>query len=242
MFELNQGTNYQLQRSGVFGDSVQWVIEKDGVIVLERNAENELDYTYFSNTNGSQFRVWLKQFINGEYKVVSNTIEYEVGNSQFSLTVDQSFELSRTGMQGDQVQWVIEKNGSVVLERNAENELNYTYFSNTPGALVRVWLQMFIDGSYQIVSNVIEYQVPASLPYTLSVDGSYQITRTGNLGDNLTWVIVKDGNIVLQRNAANELSYKYYINTSGSNFEVYFHQFIDGYYQIVSNTVQYSVP
>ena len=58
----------------------------------------------------------------------------------------------------------------------------------------------------------------------------------------MQWVIVKNGNVVLQRNAANELSYTYYSNTSGSTIQVYLQQFIGGYYQPVSNTVQYSVP
>lgn len=242
LFELNLGSDYELHRSGQYGDNLQWVIEKDGEIVLERYAGNELSYTYFNNTEGSRFRVWLKQFINGEYRVVSNTIEYEVGQNLFALTVNQQFEITRTGQLGDPVQWVIEQDGNVVLQRNAANELNYTYFNNTPGSLYRVWLQMYIDGSYQVVSNIVEYDVPASFPYTLSLGTGYQVNRSGNLGDPVSWVIVKNGSIVLQRNAANELSYTYYSNTPGSTIQVYLQQFIGGYYQPVSNTVQYTVP
>ncbi len=241
-FELTLGNDFELQRSGMLGDSVQWVIEKDGEIVLQRNAANELSYTYFNNTPGSSFRVWLQQFIGGEYRIVSNTVEYEVGQNQFSLTVDQQFMLTRNGQLGDAVQWVIEQDGVIVLQRNAASELTYTYFNNTPGSSYRVWLQKFIGGAYQVVSNVVSYDVPASFPYTLSLGPGYQVNRSGSLGDPVTWVIVKNGNVVLQRNASNELSYTYYSNTSGSTIQVYLQQFIGGYYQPVSNTVQYSVP
>ncbi|OUS26990.1 hypothetical protein A9Q99_17435 [Gammaproteobacteria bacterium 45_16_T64] len=241
LYELGLGEDYLLERSGSIGDSVQWVIEKDDTVVLQRNAANELDYTYFSNTEGSSFRVWLQQFIDGEYKVVSNTIEYEVGQNAFTLTVDGLFGLTRNGQLGDSVQWVIEKDSNIVLERNAANELEYTYFSNTPGSSFRVWLKMFIDGSYQVVSNIVEYDVPSSYAYGLTLGANYELTRTGNLGDSVGWVVIKDGSVVLQRNAANELSYTYFSNTPGSTIQVYLRQFISGAYQQVSNVVQYTV-
>lgn len=240
LFELSLGSGYQLERSGYLGDSVQWVIEKDGQVVLQRNAADELNYTYFDNTGGSQFRVWLQQFIDGEYRVVSNTIEYQAGQSQFNLSVDQHFEVARNGQLGDQVQWVVEENGQVVLQRNAANELTYTYYNNTEGNHYRVWLQKFVDGNYQIVSNIVEYSVTAA-PWSLSVDGQYQLSRSGQLGENLQWVIEKDGQIALKRNAANELTYTYYNNSPGSHYRVWLEQFVDGYYTVVSNTVEYTV-
>ena len=52
---------------------------------------------------------------------------------------------------------MIENNGQVVLQRNAANELSYTYFANTPGNSVRVWLEQLIDGAYRVVSNIVTY-------------------------------------------------------------------------------------
>ena len=240
LYQLNLMSNYELQRSGMLGDNVQWVIEKDGAVVLQRNASNELSYTYFNNVDGSSYRVWLQQFINGQYLVVSNTVSYDVGQVLFTLTVNGQFELTRNGQLGDEVQWVIERDGVVVLERYAANELTYTYFNNNPGSSYRVWLKMFVNGQYEVVSNIVEYQVPAAYPYTLTLGPNYQINRSGSLGDNVQWVIVKNGSVVLQRLASNELSYTYYSNTPGSTIQVYLQQFIGGYYQPVSNTVTYT--
>lgn len=242
LFELSLEHDFKLVRSGNIGDSLQWVIEKDGEAVLKRNAANELNYTYFRNDAGSKFRVWLEKFIDGEYKIVSNLIEYEVGQSDFVLSVDQQFELFRNGQLGDQVQWVIEKDGQIVLERNAENETRYQYFSNSLGSSFRVWLKKFINGQYEVVSNVVSYEVPEQYEYALSIDDSYQLTRSGALGDNVSWVIVKDGNKVLSRNAANELTYRYFRNRSGSYFSAYLVKFSGGYSRRVSNVVTYNVP
>ncbi|MGQ9426396.1 GEVED domain-containing protein [Gilvimarinus sp. F26214L] len=239
--QLNIGEGYELSRTGWYGESVQWVIEEDGEIVLERNATDEFVYTYLGNTDGSKYRAWVQQFIDGEYQVVSNTIEYEVGQGQFTLTVDQLFGLSRNGQLGDSVQWVVEKDGAIVLQRNAANELEYTYYNNSPGSSFRVWLQMFVDGAYEVVSNVVVYDVPSSYPYTVTLGSNYEVMRSGSLGDNVVWVVIKDGSQALKRSAGNELSYTYYSNTPGSVIQVYLEEFIDGYYQPVSNMVQYTV-
>jgi len=77
---LTIDSDYTIHRSGNIGDKLIWVIEKDGVIVLKRNAENELEYKYYNNTEGSSFRVWIEKYIDGKYKVVSNIVEYTVSS------------------------------------------------------------------------------------------------------------------------------------------------------------------
>ena len=92
-----------------------------------------LNYTYFDNSQGSKIRVWLQEFINGNHRVVSNPIEYEVLQSEFTLAVDQLFKLRRNGQKGDPVQWVIEKERDIALFRSATTELTYTYSRNVLG-------------------------------------------------------------------------------------------------------------
>jgi hypothetical protein len=55
--------------------------------------------------------------------------------------------------------WVVEKDGNVVMRRNAKDESEFTYFDNTSGDY-RVWLERFYDGSYLPASNIVEYSVP----------------------------------------------------------------------------------
>jgi len=241
LYDISLTGDYEVFRTGLIGDDVQWVIEKDGEIVLQRNAANELSYVYFNNVVGSKYRVWLQSFIEGEYKIVSNTISYEPGQTNFTLSINQQHEVIRSGELGDDVVWVVEQDGLVVLEYNGANDLSYTYYDNKLGSSYRIWLGMYIDGTFQIVSNIIEYEVTGSYPYALSVGPDYNITRTGYLGDPVQWVVVKNGSVVLQRNASNELSYTYYSNTIGSTIEIYLQQYIDGDYQPVSNTVAYTV-
>lgn len=242
LYELTLGNNYLLQRSGSIGDALQWVIEKDGNIVLQRNAANELSYTYFNNSVGSKFRVWLKQFINGEYKIVSNTVEYEAGafdNFQ-TLTLGSNFEVTRTGDLYGGYTWVIERNGSVVLRRNADGEMSYTYFNNTNGSDYRVWLEIFHNGQYVVASNIVSYTPGITDSYQLTLGPGFQLNRSGSIGESVQWVIEKNGNIVLQRNASNELSYTYFSNTPGSTIRAWLQKFVGGYYQQVSNIVTYN--
>lgn len=245
--EISIDSNYMVSRTGFIGESLTWVIEKDGLIVLERNAANELDYTYFNNVNDSYYRIWLKQFINGAYENVSNVVYYvpgaiilpppdPVAPTLFTLNVDNNYVLSRTGELGDNITWEIEKDGVIVLSRNASSEMTYQYFSNTVGSNFKVWLA----AGGQPVSNAVEY-VGGSLvsSHDINVDSNYNVSRSGVLGESLTWVIEKDGVIVLERNAANELDYTYFNNTNGSYFRVWLKQFINGKYEIVSNVIYY---
>jgi hypothetical protein len=241
LYQLTLETGFEISRSGVIGDNLTWVIEENGEIVLERLATNELSYVYFNNTDNSKYQVWLEQFINGQYEIVSNTVEYEVGQTMFEISVDQLNQLRRNGQPGDDLSWVIEENGEVVSVSDACCDMSFKYTNQIPGAQYRAWLEMNIEGEFQTVSNIVEYSEPEFHDYSLSLGADYQITRSGELGENLAWVIIKDGKVVLQRNAANELSYTYYRNTDGSNFKVYLHKFIDGYYQRVSNIVEYRI-
>ncbi|RLU02084.1 MAG: hypothetical protein D9N11_11010, partial [Ketobacter sp.] len=243
LFELQLSEGYQINRSGVLGETgtLTWVIEMDGNIVLERLATNELNYVYYRNWAGTHFRVWLKQVVDGQYQVVSNTVEYQPNQTEFNLTLDQKYKLTRDGQPGDQVRWIVEQNGMIIVDRDASAEMEYTFMESQPGARYRLWLQMNIGGQDQIVSNVLSYDEPTSYPYELGLEPNYKLTRSGNLGESLTWVIVKDDDVVLQRSANNELSYTYSSNTAGSYFQVYLQQSQGGYAQRVSNIVRYEV-
>jgi hypothetical protein len=75
--------------------------------------------------------------------------------------------------------------------------------------------------------------------YELSLDASRKITRSGTLGEPLSWVVVQNGTIVLERIAADELSYTYYNNRAGNEYFVYLHKWGGTHYVRVSNIVGY---
>lgn len=242
---LTLATNYKVQRSGVLGEAVTWVIEKDGLELLRRNAANELEYTYFNNIQNSYYRVWLEQFNNGAYEIISNVVQYIPGTPVFShnLSLSNNYDVIRNGTLTDPVSWVIEQNGIIVFQQDASTSLRYTYPGLLAGSSYRVWLTQVINAQTVTVSNTLEFVVNASFgSFTLTSDPNYLITRSGNFGDNVTWVIEKNGTIVLQRLATNELSYTYYSNTPGSTFRIWLQQFIGSGYYRVSNITGYSVP
>lgn len=243
LFDLQLSEGYQINRSGELGadSSLTWVIEMDGAIVLERLAGDELNYVYYRNWDGTRFRVWLKQFINGQYEVVSNTVEYQTNQTEFNVTLDQKYKLTRNGQPGDQVRWIVEQDGLIIEDRDASNEMAYTFVNAQPGSRYQMWLQMNIDGQDQVVSNIVTYDEPVEQEYRLNLEPGYRLSRSGALGDNVSWVIVKDGDMALQRNASNELMYTYFDNSNGSYFEVYLQKFVNSYYQRVSNVVRYKV-
>ncbi|QTS85423.1 hypothetical protein JLK41_19165 [Ectopseudomonas khazarica] len=161
LYQLSIGDNRQVSRSGNIGDALTWVIEEEGNIVLERNAANELAYTYYRFDPAKRYRVWLKRFQNGYYQRVSNVVRYGRAAEDYlplyQLTVDANQTLTRTGGVHAMLTWVIEQDGSIVLQRLAENEQSYRYFAYSAGKRYRSWLKAYIDGRYQRVSPVVSY-------------------------------------------------------------------------------------
>ncbi|MFV1985009.1 MAG: GEVED domain-containing protein [Thiohalomonadales bacterium] len=242
---LNLISNYTVQRSGILGEALTWVIEKDGIEVLRRNAANELEYTYFNNIQNSYYRVWLEQFNNGAYEIVSNVIQYTPGIQVFShnLTLSNNYNVTRNGTLTDPVTWVVEQDGIIVSQQNNNTSLRFTYPGFIASSSYRIWLTQIINTQEVIVSNTIEFIVNANFgSYALTIDPNFQVSRTGNLGDNVSWVIEKNDTVVLQRLASNELSYTYFSNTPGSKIRIWLQQFIGGGYYRISNISEYTVP
>ena len=84
----------------------------------------------------------------------------------------------------------------------------------------------------------------ATFPFvTIAVGPDLTITRTvagSESAQNLTWNILRNGTMLLGRNAKNETSYKYYDHRPGL-YTVYMTAFIDGAYRVISNVIFYEV-
>ena len=69
--------NYTATRDPVDSKALAWIVEKDGNVVLRRNAKGQSQFTYFDNNKGS-YKIWLERFYNGGYFVASNKVQYSI--------------------------------------------------------------------------------------------------------------------------------------------------------------------
>ncbi|MES2820961.1 MAG: GEVED domain-containing protein [Pseudomonadota bacterium] len=239
-FQLALDEGGQLRRSGVLGEPLVWVIEQDGVVVLARNAANELSYTY-PYDSGKAYRVWLEQYLGGRYQQVSNVLAYTATPQmqRYLLNTNGAGTVLRSGALGDPVQWVIEENGTQVLTRVAANELSYRYFGYDPSKTYRTWLQTFINGAYQPVSNTVGYGAIQGQQFQLTIDTERRITRTPGTAQGLQWVIEEGGSIVLKRSAGAELEYRHDSYYPVKLYRVWLEAFVEGAYRPVSAVLTY---
>ncbi|MET1078755.1 MAG: hypothetical protein ABWY06_12120 [Pseudomonas sp.] len=200
-FQL-QVSGGQISRSGAIGDPLTWVIEVNGDVVLRRNVANELQYSH----GAASYRAWLTRFVDGYYQRVSNQVRVGavVAPQPYQLAVDASGTLTRSGVLGEPLWWLIEQDGVVVLRRMATNELSYRYTYHA-GKRYRLWLEKSSNGGYQRVSSVLEHT--GIEQYQISSDGKGRLTRSGAIGDRVQWIIEEDGKVVMRRLASGELSY-----------------------------------
>lgn len=85
-------------------------------------------------------------------------VEVEIVET-FNLTMSEDHTVTRDEHEGFRnLCWMIKRNDVEVLQRNAENELSYQYFGNSPGKYT-IYLTAYINGTYIRVSNVIEYTI-----------------------------------------------------------------------------------
>ena len=79
-------------------------------------------------------------------------------------------------------------------------------------------------------------------PVTITIDENYTVTRPEVEGyTNLGWMVLKDGEQVLHRNAEGEMSYQYFGNERGHSYEIYLTAFVQGQYVPISNIIEYTV-
>lgn len=186
------------------------------------------------------------------------------GTTKVKLTISPDATVKRSKIAKDKktaTQWVIVHNGKTVLQRNARNEMSYKYFGTKNGRY-KVYMEQFIGGKYQVISNVVAYHRGAAKPksciiilpaprspkhYGGTTKAKLKLTKTSKVirsniaNDKNTatqWVIVHNGKVVLKRNARNEMNYTYFGKKKGT-YVIYMEQFIDGKYQVISNAVRY---
>jgi hypothetical protein len=243
--KVTLGSNYLLTRSGTIGESISWVIEKDGEVVLTRGASTELSYTYSSNTAGSSFRIWLEDAIIGiGYVRISNILYYSIKPSTYNLfaTIIGAGTVSSDSTNSCGFNcWRYTAGKSATLTATPDSNSTFSRWDGngcTATGLTTATVTMNTSTTCIAVFN--DNTTPT---HTITLNSAdYQIYRNGSLGENLLWVVEKDGIIVQESNAANELSFIYSTNTAGSRFRVWLNKFNGTSYVRSSNVILYSVP
>ncbi len=115
------------------------------------------DYTINMHTDVESIRAAIERAMN---ETTKSTIKRPL-EENFHLTLGADNSITRDAHEGFRnIGWHIERNGECVLERAAENELvldpkiQRKYCSE---GKITIYLTAVVDGSYQRVSNIIEY-------------------------------------------------------------------------------------
>ena len=168
-FNLMLSQNYDIMRDGDINAEVVFVVEKDNAIVIEYNGKGNLNYNYFYNIIGSNYRAWLEK----DGNIVSNIVEYTptLNDVSYELTLGSNYKITRTGDIFDNLFWIVDNEGLIIEEKSAYNFITYTYTNNLPGETYRIWLEYETENEegFLVASNIIEYTIPSDLPYDYSL-------------------------------------------------------------------------
>jgi hypothetical protein len=115
--------------------------------VLERNAKNELTYTYFRNYIPGAYTCYLKAYLNGAYRQVSNSIEYTVeSDSDFSGNGFRNLVEHAMGTRPGTEPHQITPNLVNVYTQDGWTYLTYRYSVNTDAQDV----SLFVDSAISL--------------------------------------------------------------------------------------------
>ncbi|WP_236211621.1 GEVED domain-containing protein [Metapseudomonas otitidis] len=213
-----------------------WVIARQGGEVVRQPAQAGVPLQ-FAFTYGERYQVWAESSVNGKDEAISVPLAFREGfpSPYIDLEVEADFLLRHNGPSGKPLSWVIRENGVEVLRQptGGASELRYPF---QKGRQYKVWIEQAVGGESVQVSDAEYFSPGLTDLFQLTIGANNKVTRSGSLNDPLTWVIEEDGNIVLERNAAHELTLAYspYYPT-----RIWLTRFEKGYYQRVSNVVRF---
>lgn len=213
-----------------------WVIARQGGEVVRQPAQAGVPLQ-FAFTYGERYQVWAEANVNGKDEAISVPLAFREGfpSPYIDLEVEADFLLRHNGPSGKPLSWVIRENGVEVLRQptGGASELRYPF---QKGSQYKVWVEQAVGGESVQVSDAEYFSPGLTDLFQLTIGANNKVTRNGSLNDPLTWVIEEDGNIVLERDAAHELTLAYspYYPT-----RIWLTRFENGYYQRVSNVVRF---
>lgn len=243
-YRLIMSVSYELSHFGTPINDLYWAVETNRNRVEKFDASQSTRFKFNKNVEGSYYRVWLETFDGINYERVSKAYEYNVAPRYHLSLRNNSYAIKSDRLITDNLVWMIQTYGgqprTILTAMNTDSH-TYEYNSSYIGKPLKIWLA---DQNNNAItrSNVIEYIVEKPKAYSITLDDSLLLTRSGSLGDGTGWMIIKNGKQALHRNASNELTYTFYNNTPDANIEAYIVKWVGTYYGRVSNIVQYSAP
>lgn len=212
-----------------------WVIARQGGEVVRQPAQAGVPLQ-FAFTYGERYQVWAESSVNGKDEAISVPLAFREGfpSPYIDLEVEADFLLRHNGPSGKPLSWVIRENGVEVLRQptGGASELRYPF---QKGSQYKVWIEQAVGGESVQVSDAEYFSPGLTDLFQLTIGANNKVTRSGSPNDPLTWVIEEDGKIVLERDAAHELTLAYspYYPT-----RIWLTRFENGYFQRVSNVVR----
>lgn len=251
-FHLTVLPSFNIKRTFGTDDSLSWVVCRNGQRIYEYPDAGKIMFNYGRHSEPGEFIVFLEAFVDGEIARVSNIVGYRTfGNERAPVLInDRKF----TFQTGASISIQLQATGDPIFYAADQLPAGLTLNSSTgliSGTPTQVGLGetlLSITGADSVsqTSVIFEGVAPKSEDaylklYVMELDVLNRMTRSPGTHMGLTWVIAKDDQIVLKRNAKNELTYTYAKNYMPGVYTGYLQAYISGAYRRVSNMVTYTV-
>jgi hypothetical protein len=251
-FHLTVLPSFNIRRTFGTDDSLRWVVCRNGQRVYEYPDAGKIIFNYGRHSEAGEFIVFLEAYVDGEIARVSNIVGYRTFGNELApvLINDRKYTLQTGTFVSLQLQATGDPLSYVADQLPAGLSLNPVtgLISGTPTqvGLSETWISLAGPGGVSQTAVIFEGVAPTSSDpylrlYVLELDELNRMTRSPGTHDGLTWTIVRDDQIVLQRNAKNELTYTYAMNYMPGVYTCYLQAYISGAYRRVSNMVAYTV-
>ena len=249
-YQVTLDASRKIMRSGVLGEKLTWVIVQNGMIVLERNAANELSYTYYDNRIGNEYFVYLHKWGGTHYVRVSNIVGYRFGLESNAPLITSA--RSAVAIVNQPFRYEIQATGDVnqftaanlpaglVLDENG-------VISGIPTAVGNHEVVLTATAGLDVGTAGLTLSVASGVNdggftsrHTLVLDSTYEVTWNEDPANtDLTMIVKQNDVVVLGRNVLASTTDSYFYNTPGRVYTIHLESAINGVYRRVSNTVLY---
>jgi len=251
-FHLTVLPSFNIKRTFGSGDSLRWVVCRNGQRVYEYPDAGKIMFNYGRHGEPGEFIVFLEAHVNGEIARVSNQVGYRTfGNAQAPVLINDRTLTLQTGTAvsipllatGEPEAYLAD---SLPTGLSLNSSTGVIAGTPTQVGLIETLITVTGAGGASQTAVIFETVAPTSADpflklYVLDLDALNRLTRTPGTHAGLTWTIAKDERVVLNRNAMQELTYTYSMNHIPGVYSCYLQAYVNGAYRRVSNTVTYTV-